>query len=154
MADTPRSFGHLASDLERAASERTAEPARNILWLHEQIAAIERGDFESLLRAAHDDVTLEIFVPPQFPFITRASGKSELLDAMTHNFGAVVDQAPQIRDIFAEGDTVVLFGRERGTVRQTGTAYDVEFVQRLTFKDARLTSVRIVVADTARKRAG
>jgi len=143
----PRDFGHLASDLHHAAAERSAEPARNILWLRDQIAAIERGEFEALLRDAHDDVTFELFAPPQFHFITRASGKADFLAAMRHNFSAVVEQTPQIRDIFAEGNTVVLFGREHGRVRQTGTAYDVEFVQRLTFRDERLASVRIVVAD-------
>ena len=67
---------------------------------------------------------------------------------MTHNFAAVAEQTPRIRDIFADGNTFVLYGRERGKVRATGVPYDVEFVERFTFKDGRLVSVRIVVADT------
>src|SRR5262245_43036294 len=109
-----RDLSGFAADLHRAAGTRTAEPARNILWLRDQIAAIERGEFESILHDAHDDVTLELFVPAHFPFVTHARGKPQVLAAIAHNFGAVVEQAPEMRDIFAEGDTVVLFGRERG----------------------------------------
>jgi ketosteroid isomerase-like protein len=144
-------FGQAASSLQRAAAERSAEPAEHLRWIQTQIEAIERGDFDSVMRDAHEDVTLDIFAPPHFPFVTRARGKPELLAAILHNFGAVQEQTPHIQDIFAEGQTVVLFGRERGKIRSTGVPYDVEFVERLTFKDGRLASARIVVAESERK---
>ena len=151
MSDKPsKNFQQPSSFVQRAAAERTEAAARQLRSVQAQIDAIERGDFESLLRDAHDDVTLEIFAPPQFPFIAAAHGRSELLAAVTHNFATVDEQTPHIRDIFTEGDTVILFGRERGKVRLTGAPYDVEFVQRLTFRDSRLASIRIVVADAGR----
>jgi hypothetical protein len=62
------------------------------------------------------------------------------------NFGAVTNQRPEIRELFAEGNRVVLFGRETGTIRATGTNYDVEFVERFTFRDDRLIAVHIIAA--------
>jgi ketosteroid isomerase-like protein len=151
--DEPKSrhLGALASALQRVAAERPRQTAQHLLSIHAQIEAIERGDVESVLQHAHDDVTFEIFAPPQFPFISSAHGLEELRAAVTHNFAAVVDQQPELRDIFAEGDTVILFGRERGRLRERGDRYDVEFVQRFAFRDGRLASVRIVVAEAARQ---
>jgi len=150
--DEPKSthFRAIASELQRAAALRPAQTARHLLSIHAQVDAIERGDIESVLQHAHDDVTFEIFAPPQFPFVSSAHGLEELRAAVMHNFAVVLDQQPEIRDIFAEGDTVILFGRERGRLRDRGVPYDVEFVQRFAFRDGRLASVRIVVADAAR----
>jgi hypothetical protein len=61
----------------------------------------------------------------------------------------VTDQRPSITSISAQGDTVVLFGREQGRIRGSNTPYDVEFVERFTFVDGRLASVRIIVAHSA-----
>ena len=150
MPNTPaKNFSAATASLQRAASDRDVDSANHLRWVQTQIEAIERGQFQSVMFDAHDDVEFDIFAPPQFPFISKARGKSELLAAVTHNFGALDDQTPEIRDIFADGDTVVLFGRERGKVRQTGAVYDVEFVERFAFRDGRLASLRIVVADAA-----
>lgn len=143
----PRNFSDATSSLERAAAERPEDSARHLRWIQNQLEAVERGELDAVLRDAHDDVTLDVFAPTQLPFVAKAHGKAELLAALAHNFAAVEDQRPHINDIFTDGDTVVLFGREQGTVRSTGVRYDVEFVERLTFRDGRLASVRIVVAE-------
>lgn len=100
-----------------------------------------------VMRDTHDDVTLDVFAPRHFPFVVKAHGKAELHAAIAHNFAAVEDQRPHISDIFTDGDTIVLFGRERGKVRATGVPYDIEFVHRLTFREGRLAAIRIVVAE-------
>jgi ketosteroid isomerase-like protein len=117
-----------------------------------QIEAISKGDIESVLAQAADDVTLDIFAPPEFLWIRRTRGVAELRQALQQNFESVDDQRPEITNVVAHGNAVVLFGRERGRIRATGQAYDVEFVERFTFRDERLVSIRIiaahVVADT------
>jgi ketosteroid isomerase-like protein len=143
----PKNFANVSAVLQQAAGERTADSAQHLRWIQTQIEAIERGEFGSVVENAHDDATLEIFAPAQFPFIKRAQGKPALLGAISHNFTALEEQQPEIRDIFSEGDTVVLFGRERGKVRQSGVRYDVEFVERFSFRDGKLASIGIVVAD-------
>jgi ketosteroid isomerase-like protein len=91
-------------------------------------------------------VTLDVFVPPEFPFVRMARGAGAFRRAIEHNFSAVVDQRPEIRDVFAEGDRVVILGRETGTLRSTGRTYEVEFVERFTFREGRLAAVQIIAA--------
>ena len=40
----------------------------------------------------------------------------------------------------------MLFGRETGTIRATGANYDMEFVERFTFRGDRLIAVQIIAA--------
>jgi len=69
-----------------------------------------------------------------------------LVAAITHNFSSPDQQTPTIQNVLTQADTVVLFGHERGIIRATGAPYDVQFVQRFTFEDGRLRSVKIVAA--------
>lgn len=116
--------------------------------VEEQIDAIGRGDYESAVSHAHPDVEMEVFAPPEFPWIRRARGIAELRNALEHNFSALEQQQPEILNVIAQGDVVVLIGRERGRIRETGAAYDVEFVHRFTFRDRALASVRVIAAKT------
>ena len=150
MALAPNSVHSLASQLQRVGEGSSPEVRAHLRSIQTQIEAIANGYLESVLRNAHADATLEIFAPPEFPWIRNATGIDELQAAVQQNFGAVDDQRPEVRDIFAEGDTVILFGRERGVIRDSQTRYDVEFVERFTYREGRLAGVRIVAAHAAR----
>jgi ketosteroid isomerase-like protein len=141
-----RDFSDFTAGLDRVASDLAPAARQHVRTISEQLEAIARGDFASVFQDAHDDVTLEMFAPPEFPFIRTAQGADELNKAIVHNFGAIADQRPQIRETFAEGDTVILFGTERGNIKESGFRYHVEFVERFTFRDGRLASLRIVAA--------
>ena len=145
---TDRHFGHVREQLSRYVHEKGAGSASHVRSVGAQLDAIAHGDLSAVLERAHPDVQLEIFAPPEFPWIRRASGIEELRHAIAHNFGAVTEQAPEIANVLTESDTVVLIGRERGVIRATGQRYDVQFVQRYTFAGEQLASVRIVAART------
>ncbi|HEY3159132.1 MAG TPA: nuclear transport factor 2 family protein [Vicinamibacterales bacterium] len=147
----PKDFSGVTSRL-RQAIVRTASDAAsrsNLSSLQTQIDAIARGDLATSLAQALPDVVLSIFAPPEFPYVRHAQGLDALKAALEHNFNAVEDQHPTVLNIFAEGNTVVLFGRETGRIPRTGTTYNVEFVQKFTFRDGRLAEVRITAAHTA-----
>ncbi len=152
-----KDFTAAAASLEKALADQgtgasAARAQSHIRSVQSQIDAISKGDIESVLAQAADDVTLDIFAPPEFPWIRRTRGVAELRQALQQNFESVDDQRPEITNVVAHGNAVVLFGRERGRIRATGHPYDVEFVERFTFRDERLVSIRIiaayVVADT------
>ena len=130
------------------AGSLSGEPAvpPQIRSIEEQLAAIARGDFASAVAQAVDEVSFEILAPPEFPFVRQARGREEFLRAIEANFSALENQQPEIANVVAQGDTVVLIGRERGTIRESGTAYSIEFVHRFTFRDGRLASLRIIAA--------
>ena len=145
----PKDFGPATQRLRDARTAApSAEPAvtRPIHSIEEQLAAIARGDFAAAAADAVDDVRLEILAPPEFPFVRRARGRDEFIHAMVANFGALENQQPEIGNVVAQGDTVVLVGRERGRFRESGAPYSVEFVHRFTFRKGRLAAIRIIVA--------
>jgi uncharacterized protein len=155
----PKDFGPVTERLQQAVEQFDGrpdaggepDPPSNIRSVQMQIDAIGRGDLDAVLSQAHDDVTLDIFAPREFAFIRHAQGLADLRRAIEQNFAAVEDQRPEIANVFAEGDTVVLFGREQGRIRATGQPYDMEFVERFTFREGRLAAIRIIAAHTAPK---
>jgi ketosteroid isomerase-like protein len=149
MALVPNSIEALRSRLQSSAADCVPEARPHLEAIQAQLEAIARGDLDAVLLHAHDDVTLEIFAPPEFPWIRQARGIAALRAALEQNFGSVRNQRPEIRDIFAEGETVILFGRERGTIAESAQDYDVEFVQRFTFRAGGLAAVRMVAAHSS-----
>jgi uncharacterized protein len=143
----PKDFHAVTRHLGAAADAADDGPrSQNLRTLQSQIDAIARGDLAVVLQQACDDVELEIFVPPEFPFTRSAIGAGPFRDAVEANFAAVADQKPDIVDLFSEGEKVVLFGRETGIIKSTGIRYDIEYVQRFTFRDGRLAGVQIIGA--------
>jgi ketosteroid isomerase-like protein len=144
--DDTRDFRSLTTGLQQRADQSDTPVAANLRSIQEQFDAIAAGDLARVIARADAQVTLEMFVPPELPFILHASGADAFREAVHQNFGAVTNQRPEIRELFAEGNRVVLFGRETGTIRATGRDYDVEFVERFTFRDDRLIAVHIIAA--------
>lgn len=145
-AETRKDFGAATSKLRRATKGLPSASADHLLTIEEQLAAIERGDYEAALRQAAPHLELQIYGPPEFPFITRAKGIDEVRRAISHNFTTVIDQRPQISNVLAQGDVVVLVGSERGTIQKTGTGYYVQFTHRFTFLERALTHIQVIVA--------
>ena len=138
------SYAHLAARKYLSDAEWAAYRSR----VEEAGGPEKRGDIASLLNEAHADVQLDIFAPPEFKWIRHAKGLDELRRAVELNFDSVEHQRPEISNVIAQGDSVVLIGRERGTIRATSEPYDVQFVHKFTFRDGRLTAIRIVAAKT------
>ena len=142
-----RDFSSVRWGLQQAIDATPGSaPRSHLTTVQAQIAAIERGDLDGVLAHAAADLALEIFAPPEFGWICHARGVTEIRAALQQNFAAVDDQHPHVEDVLAQGDSVVLFGREQGRIRASGKPYDVEFVQKFTFQDGRLAAVRIIVA--------
>ena len=118
----------------------------NLRSVADQIEAIGRGDLEAALANAVPDVELETFAPPEFKWVSYARGVDALRAALAQNFGSLQNQSRAILNVFAQGDTLVLMGRETGRIRGTGEPYDIEFVEKFLFDAGRLTALRIVAA--------
>lgn len=145
-----KDFSRVQDRLRRAREGRDGKSrpsaTGHIESVEAQIAAIARGDYESALSGAAPDVELDIFAPPEFPFIRKARGIAELRHALAVNFQSVVNQDPEVNTVVTEEDVLVVIGRERGEIRETGLPYEVEFVHRFTFRDGRLIGIRVIVA--------
>ena len=144
FSEVTRQLRHSAANVSDPV--HGARRIANVNAVRTQIEAIARGDFAAALANADPAVELEIFAPPEFPWVRHAKGVDALRAAMEHNFSSVGNQTPAIHNVVTQEDTVVLFGEESGVIRGSGVAYRVQFVQRFTFADGRLVNVRIVAA--------
>jgi ketosteroid isomerase-like protein len=116
--------------------------ADNVRCLQRQYQAIVAGDFAAALDLFTDDVELEIVGPPEMPFAGMWRGREAVGAALRRNFSLVADQQPEIHSVTAQGDTVVVVARERGTYVPTGRGYDLHWVQLFQFRDGRMARVR------------
>jgi ketosteroid isomerase-like protein len=144
-----KDFSAITTRIERAIADTHDAAARHLRSVQQQIDAIGRGDLDGAIANAHADVRLEIFAPPEFQWIREAVGADALRAAIAHNFGSMAEQHPEITSLTAQGDTVVLIGREHGRVKATGAPYRVQFVERFQFRGGRLASITIIAAHEA-----
>jgi ketosteroid isomerase-like protein len=136
-------LGEAMADAQRSDTEAAAQNLRSI---HSLIDAIGRGDLDAAISNAHPDVRFEMYGPLEFPWIRQATGVSELRTALQQNFDSLAEQHPEITSLTAQGNTIVLIGREHGRVKATGAPYRMQFVQRFLFRDGRLASVTVIAA--------
>lgn len=143
-----REFGEYLASLragflggDATAATKTQESA-NVRYLEELIEAIGSGDLETIGKLLADDVRLEIHSHGALPFLDTAEGKAEFLHALRFNFGQLRNQQPRIESVVAQGDTVVVIGREQGELVETGATYDVHGVHRYQFRDGKLALVQ------------
>jgi ketosteroid isomerase-like protein len=123
------------------ATEKTAEKD-NVKSLQEQYRALVRGDVAAFAATLADDVELDILGGPDLPFAGRWKGRDEVIKAVVLNFSLLEDQQPEVESVVAQGDTVVVFARERGRFKATGREYDIRWAQWFTFRDGLLFRMR------------
>jgi ketosteroid isomerase-like protein len=116
--------------------------------IQRQFDALSHGDLDGFVQGLHPDVELDMYGPADIPFIRRARGVEEFRRAVTHDFAVLADQRSEFLNLVAQGNIVVLVGRERGTVRETGMPYDVHFSYEFTFRDGKVVRTRQVAAAT------
>lgn len=148
---TPAVIGRFITQLEDAfrdgdplSAEKEAEAA-NLTLLREQYEAIGAGNFGKALQILADDIEMEIVCPPDFSFAGRWKGRADVTEAIGRNFAQVADQRPEVEQVIAQGDTVVIVGRETGKYLPTGRWYALNWVHLHQFKDGQVIRFREIV---------
>jgi ketosteroid isomerase-like protein len=121
-----------ADDLAAAAKHH--ENAR-VATVRGQFEALGRGDMAAFLDVVHPEVELEIAAPPELNWMSKARGIDDFGRVVQHNFSEVDEQDSRPVAIVAQGDVVVVIGRERGVIRRSGAAYDLYFTYQFTFRE-------------------
>lgn len=131
-----------------AVHEKVAEAAcvRLVEGLYR---AIVGGDVATFLALLDEDIDFENVGPAVIPWVGRWRGRATVADAMARNFGYVDEQRPEVISVVAQGDTVIVVGRETGRYRPTGREYETHWVHRFTWREGRLVRLQ-QVSDTAK----
>lgn len=107
--------------------------------------AVTTGDIKTFGDMLADDVEMENVGPKTLPYTGHWRGANEMLGAVERNFKYLTVLKPEILSIVAQGDTVVVIGREVGVYLPTGRQYEADWVQQLTFADGKLKRFRQVI---------
>jgi ketosteroid isomerase-like protein len=124
-----------------------ATESANVQSIQQAFRAIASNDLQAFAGMLAEGAVLEILGPPHVPFLGRWEGRDEVAGAVWRNFALLEDQRPEVRSVVAQGDTVVVHGRESGRVRASGLAYDFEWVQFYTYRDGYVSVVREFIAE-------
>jgi uncharacterized protein len=121
---------------------KQAEQANVRLLADELYAAYLSGDLEALLAGLAEDVDWQVVGPPSIPFVGAARGREAVRQLLLKGFEALEDQEPEVLDVAAQGDTVIVLAREKGRFKATGRTYEVHWVQVFTFRDGQVVKFR------------
>jgi ketosteroid isomerase-like protein len=111
----------------------------NSSLIKELYQAFNRGEIEKLLAAVTEDVEWDL--PGGSPLSGFRHGRNEV-----GQFFAGLQQKVRMDqfdadEILADGDKVVVLGRERGTVKESGRSYSSKFAHVFTLRNGQIASV-------------
>jgi uncharacterized protein len=118
------------------------EEAANVRRVEEVFRLIARKDFKALDGILADEVTLEIVGSPDTPMAGLTQGRQQVIETLENNFDQVEEQQPEIQSVVAQGNTVVVIGRDRGRFRPTGRTYDLHWMHQYTFEGDKIIRMR------------
>lgn len=120
----------------------TGDNKRMIRRLYESFLS---GDVESVLEVLADD--FEWNAPGGAPYNGIRHGRDQMRDFFEQLRRWVRVDQMDIDDVIAEGDTVVVIGRQRATVLETGRHFETPWAHVLKLRHGRIAS-GLALADT------
>lgn len=119
---------------------------KNLQIVQEFISCFGVGDIERALSLLSDDVYWESPVsahpPRELVWARPRHGRQGVLDFIHDMWRTVQPYVMDTRSVSADGDRVIVEGRNQCIVRATGKMYDHEWVLIFTLKDGKITSHR------------
>jgi ketosteroid isomerase-like protein len=97
---------------------------------------------EALERFVAEDAVLENPLPVPIPFGGRFEGRAGFGGYLQRVAEAIEIEQFDIDEVFAEGERVVVLGRETSLVRSTGKRYTMSWVHVLSVRDERIRELR------------
>src|SRR5882724_9216399 len=108
----------------QAMEERNGQ--ESVALVKELYAAFVSGDLPAILNLLAEDVDWLTPGPSEIPFAGQRFGHQQVIEffKVCAETVSVENQRPEIEEIIAQDDKVVVVGHERGQFRATGQAYE------------------------------
>jgi ketosteroid isomerase-like protein len=118
----------------------------NVEVVHRHFAAFEQGDFRAALDVFADEVDFQSPVTRTAPkeiSWARSRHNREEIAAFFKELGEKMGiERMETLTFTAQGDRVIVEGRNRGTVRSTGRTYEHEWVMVFTLREGKIVRCR------------
>lgn len=116
--------------------------------VQEMYAAFGTGDVPAILARVAPDVDWVVYGPAELPFTGDFSGHDGVLRFFQTIGQISAHTAFEPREFVVDGDSVVAFGHEAGTIRETGRPFGSNWAHSFTFGDGKVIRFRLFT-DTA-----
>src|SRR5687767_7372998 len=126
-----------------------SEEAENVRRVEEVFRIIARKDFDSLKSILADNITLEIIGSSSTPWAGVTQGLQKVIEQLRNNFAQIEEQQEEIQTVVAQGDTVIVVGKEKGRFRPTGRKYELHWMHQYTFKQGKIVRMRELLDSAA-----
>jgi ketosteroid isomerase-like protein len=124
---------------------------KNIRTVKDFLAAVGRGDTETLLALVAEDI--EWIIPGEdWPLAGMHRGHAGLADLL-ETASRSMEMATEPREFVAQGDRVLVVGFARGRIKATNKTFVDDWIFAITVRDGRLTDIREYVDTQALVRA-
>ena len=110
--------------------------------VRETYAAFGRGDLPAVLAACAEDVDWRYCGPSAAPYTGEWRGRDGVRRFFETLFAALRLTSFEPQRFFADGDTVVVLGREGGTVAATGRTVQYDWAHVFVVRDGRIAAFR------------
>lgn len=134
---------------EDPAIDVKREEAEQFRLLQDAYRHLTQGDFSRFVELLAEDIEFEIVGPASLPFLGKWNGKDEVVQAIQRNFSKVEQQEPEIKSVVAQGNQIVVIAREEGRYRDSGAAYNIQWVQLFTLRGGKLARILEIVSGDA-----
>lgn len=124
-----------------ATSNVQDQRTTNLAAAHRLYDNFLKGDINSVLAGMSDDVVWIVPGDSTLPYAGTRNGKAEWMKYLT-GLGTVDLKAFEPQEFLADGDKVVVFGKERYVVKATGKTVEEDWAQLMTFRDGKLVRFR------------
>lgn len=104
--------------------------------------AYETRDVDGLLASLDDE--FEISQSDLLPWGGRYKGRDGMMEFIK-SITTYVDSVVVVEEMFEAGDTVIVIGRSRGTVKSSGREYEVRLVDVCRLREGKLLSIDIYI---------
>lgn len=129
-------------------TDEKAVEKMNVQLLKSIYTALAMRDLNGFTQPMSPAMEMEIIAPPELPFSGYWKGREHVIQATLKNFSLLEDQHPEVLSVVAQGDTVIVFAKERGRIKATQKEYEIHWMQRFTFQNGSLIKMT-ELADTS-----
>lgn len=113
---------------------------QNKQMIRDLYRAFSRGDIEAVLNAMTEDVNW--YAPGDAPFSGRRMGRDQVRQYFDDLNRLVRLDEFDADEVLEDGDKVIVLGRERATVKETGNHFETEWAHIFTLRNGKIAEVR------------
>lgn len=116
----------------------TVKKEQNVSIVQKAFDNFLKGNIQGILDVSADDITWGSYFDPAVPFSKAYHGKSGVGEFFATLGGSVDYKKFELHEYYADGDTVLVKGRQEAVVKTTGKTFGHDFLMQFKLRDGKV----------------